>query len=343
MAVLVFPLPAKAKFSFGLIGHPRSDENFKTNLVFSQIINFLQERQISSVFLAGDLIYGAVEDERLIREEWLAAMRPLQSYSGEVYFVAGNHDLSTPSLKDYYQRYVARLFYSFEKEGVKFIILNSEELALNKVSAKQQLEFLQRNLASLPPDRLAVIVLHRALWIKDLAGGERAKRFAQNADYPKEAYLFWQRKIKPLLKDKKLLIISGDAGNMPLKYLYGQKGGVKYLLTGINDNQLSENIFFIGLIDQQGFKVVPVSVKQGRFKICNGLNPLQRVDIAGLPIWGRLWNGLSARLPISPCTPYLKYFALLITAFITVSILYFAFSRSNKSTANDQEKILAQK
>lgn len=289
-------------WTFVVAGHVRPDENFTVNPVLDGIVYFSEQNNIDALFLNGDSIYGALKEETEISREWDTVMAVLKRFSGEVYFVGGNHDLSTPELRRYYEERVSAPSFAFTKAGVRFIILDSTNLIGDVHSRKAQLQFLQSELLALPPETPFFLLVHHALWLKSSGNEGRAMWLMANRPNDAETTRLWYSEIAPLLRGLRGIVVSGDGGQHRVRYTYKKEDGILYLLNGVDGNMQEENVFFVFTADEGIINVQPISL-MATPRICSGLNLLYRVDILGFPVWGRIWNVALRLLPLSMCTP----------------------------------------
>lgn len=291
-----------ARETFAVAGHVRSDENFTANPVLAVIADFAEREKIGALFLNGDSVYGAIREESTIEREWNAAREALGRFSGETYFVSGNHDFSTPELTRYWRDNIAEPFYAFTKAGIRFIVLDSTDLVSDTRSREEQLNFLRGELSSLPRKDPFFMLIHHALWLKPHDSDGRVMRLMANVRHGEDVERLWDSEIAPLLRGRRGIVASGDAGQHRIKYAYKKEDNILYLLNGIDANPQEENVFFVFTVENGDVQPYPVSVLAAS-RICGGLNPFYRTDILGFPLWGRIWNTALRFLPLSMCTP----------------------------------------
>lgn len=323
--------------TFAVAGHVRSGENFVANPALGAMADFLESHGVSTLFLNGDTVLGNISEVEAIPREWKAVDEALEKFSGKVYFVSGNHDLSTPELSRYYQEHVAKpvyaftptpeshgykpmdelsktakrinksherspLVWGFTQEDVHFIILDSTGWINDETSRHSQLEFLKGELELWPTESPFVIFLHHPVWMDEKGNEGRAMELVANYPNNRKMADFWLKEVAPLFSGRQGAVLSGDAGRSRVKYTYKKEGELLYLLNGFDWRaDADENVFFIFSVEGGSIRAFPVSL-MATPQICKGLNLLYRTDILGVPYWSRILN-LSLRLPsFTTCT-----------------------------------------
>lgn len=121
------------------------------------------EQQPDFVVFSGDLTQST-DDPQLRRarlrefKEIAAGLRVKQ-----VRFFAGEHDAALDRGEAYLEVFGGALHYSFEHEGVHFIVLDNTSQPA-PVLGEAQLEWLRKDLAALPKDAAIVVLTHRPLF-----------------------------------------------------------------------------------------------------------------------------------------------------------------------------------
>ncbi|MCA9266180.1 MAG: metallophosphoesterase [Planctomycetales bacterium] len=135
-------------------------------------VNLLRPEFVVSV---GDLIEGYTEDRHRINNEWEEFLGFIDKMQMRFFFVAGNHDLTNPTMHEIWRERFGPEWYSFDYKNVHFICLNSED-PTSKLG-DTQLAWLREDLDQHTGARWTLIFLHKPLWA--YADRERA---AGNAD-----------------------------------------------------------------------------------------------------------------------------------------------------------------
>ncbi len=136
-------------------------------------VNLLRPEFVVSV---GDLIEGYTEDRNQLETEWKEFLGFIDQMEMKFFFVAGNHDVSNPTMHDMWREHFGPEWYSFDYKGVHFVCLSSED-PLASLSRKQ-LAWVKEDLKQHEDARWTLIFLHKPLWTMS----ERQKA-AGNPDY----------------------------------------------------------------------------------------------------------------------------------------------------------------
>ncbi|TKJ46329.1 hypothetical protein CEE34_09140 [Candidatus Aerophobetes bacterium Ae_b3a] len=76
----------------------------------------------------GDLVFGYGDSEEQLKIEYSKVGKLISTVVPKIYFVPGNHDFQTPLTTKHFIELTGqkRDYFSFDREGVTFIILNSD-------------------------------------------------------------------------------------------------------------------------------------------------------------------------------------------------------------------------
>ena len=132
-------------------------------------LNLLRPEFVMSV---GDLIEGYTEDKVEVEKQWNEFLGFIAQMDMRFFFVAGNHDVTNPTMQKIWREHFGRSWYSFDYKNVHFVCLSSED-PVNRVGEKQ-LEWLKEDLAEHADARWTLVFLHKPLWTyaeRDLAAG----------------------------------------------------------------------------------------------------------------------------------------------------------------------------
>jgi len=181
--------------------HIRPEENIPNRAI--DWLKIVQSHNPDFYLNGGDSIHDASYDN-VTRERTLEQWEAWDQFRGniqdtKVYSCIGNHDpwWDVPSKEDemYGKPYVVKrlhipsTYYSFDKKGWHFIILdgNHDRISLGK----EQMNWLENDLANLPPDTPTLVMSHFPITsITDaLVGG-------QHSDHKELKTLFYQHKDK---------------------------------------------------------------------------------------------------------------------------------------------------
>lgn len=132
-------------------------------------VNWLRPDFVVSV---GDLIEGYTEDESEIQSQWAEFLGFIDQLQMKFFFVAGNHDVTNPTLHRIWREKFGKEWYSFDYKGVHFVCLLSEDPTARL--GDEQLEWLNQDLQAHRDARWTLVFLHKPLWTyaeSELAAG----------------------------------------------------------------------------------------------------------------------------------------------------------------------------
>lgn len=251
---------ASERGSFVIMGHTRGGKNFALNPAFVQGIEAAADFGVDALFLNGDLVYGNLADEESIEREWASVREALRAFEGSVYFIPGNHDLSSREMRAYYDSSIGDPFYAFDLFGLRFIVLDSTRFADDEESRVKQIEFLTREFTALPKEKQFFLFLHHPFWFGPFAEkSDPARGVANLSDYG-NGFELWEKHIRPLLEGRNGFVVSGDAGNNRYVYAYAREGGIRYILNGLRISDTGGQIILYATVKDGKVNVIPISL-----------------------------------------------------------------------------------
>jgi hypothetical protein len=123
-------------------------------------VNLLRPDFVMSV---GDLIEGYTEDRTRLEAEWKEFLGFVDKTEMKFFFVAGNHDVTNPTMHEIWRNHFGAEWYSFDYKGVHFVALCSED-PVDRVG-DEQLAWLQTDLEKNKDARWTLFFLHKPLWV----------------------------------------------------------------------------------------------------------------------------------------------------------------------------------
>ncbi|MDP8259073.1 MAG: metallophosphoesterase [Candidatus Aadella gelida] len=260
--------PDEVEISFVFVGHIRGPENFTINSLLPYFVKDVKEVKSDLVLLGGDSICGYVTsyDEAGLEKEWDMVDEYLNQIGVPIYRVTGNHDLHSNVTKMVFNRRYGPEYYSFVKNDVMFIALNSTKLCPDEtldwgniwksgahlpneaeLPSGEQLKFLKNSLKEANRDMKInniVIFMGGLLW-----------------GMPETKDKWWSE-IHPMLvsSGKVKLLISGEAGN-DSEDSYLKKDDIVYLRNGwgiTSEKDFSLRGTYLQIIFQKGEKTPEV-------------------------------------------------------------------------------------
>ncbi len=122
-------------------------------------LNWLRPEFVVSV---GDLIEGYTNDESEIDRQWKEFLGFIDKMQMKFFFVAGNHDVTNPTLHRIWREKFGPEWYSFDYKGVHFVCLSSEDPTQHIGEA--QLAWIENDLNKNRDARWTLVFLHKPLW-----------------------------------------------------------------------------------------------------------------------------------------------------------------------------------
>lgn len=156
----------KLSFAFMTDVHLNTANHGDCNHGLKKALDKAKSMDVDFVILGGDNadIDGLVGKSDVADELYGRFKKIVDSSKLQVYPCIGNHDLYWDDNKEHplygtklFEKYFGETFYSFDKEGVHFIVLNSVQSG--GVGAEQQ-DWLKRDLESIGKDTPIIVTLH---------------------------------------------------------------------------------------------------------------------------------------------------------------------------------------
>lgn len=135
---------AADQFTFAIIGDLNSGERAGVLEVAVEQINLLRPEFILSI---GDLIEGGTEDTTQLIKEYDHFDDRIGKAKAPFFHVGGNHDLTNPVMRTYWEHRYGKRYYHFIYQNVLFLMLDSEDYSEERMwemyhARKQALELL---------------------------------------------------------------------------------------------------------------------------------------------------------------------------------------------------------
>lgn len=111
-------------FTFAIIGDLTGGERAGVFEVAVEQINLLRPEFILSV---GDLVEGGTEDTLQLKKEYDHFDERVHKAKAPFFHVAGNHDLTNPVMRTYWEHRYGRRYYHIVYQNVLFLMMDSED------------------------------------------------------------------------------------------------------------------------------------------------------------------------------------------------------------------------
>jgi hypothetical protein len=179
--------------------------------IYSRAVEQLNQLDPTFVLSVGDLIEGGTEDTLQLKKEWDSFDARSDKLRMPFFRLGGNHDLSNPAMRTFWQKRYGPRYYHFRYKDVLFLMMDSEDYAEKRMieiyqardSALRiidgelegiyeestyyhmperrlgslgagQLAYFQRVLQQHQDVRWTFVLMHKPLWIRDDAKGLQA-------------------------------------------------------------------------------------------------------------------------------------------------------------------------
>jgi len=141
--------------------------------IYEQMVIEAERLKPDFVITVGDMIEGYTEDTVVLHNEWLEYLQIVDIFSMPIYYVPGNHDITSDPLEDFYVKYTKQKpYYSFDHRGLHFVVLDNARYSKTEEWPEKQLEWLKNDLSENRDATLTLLFFHKPFWYNTLAKGE---------------------------------------------------------------------------------------------------------------------------------------------------------------------------
>ncbi|UCE26669.1 MAG: metallophosphoesterase [Candidatus Coatesbacteria bacterium] len=121
----------------------------------------------------GDQIEGYTGDADAVNAEWDEYFSIVETVPTDLYVLPANHDIWDDQSEEIWRdRLGTEPNYSFDYDGVHFVILDTSRWEASDSLPEEYYEWLETDLAAHEDDRLVFVFYHKPLWYNTLADGE---------------------------------------------------------------------------------------------------------------------------------------------------------------------------
>lgn len=113
-----------ADFSFAIVSDLYSGEREGVFAVAVEQLNLLRPQFVLSI---GDLIEGGTEDTVALDTEFETFNSKISKLKAPFFYVGGNHDLTNPVMRKFWEKRFGRRYYHFLYNDVLFLMMDSED------------------------------------------------------------------------------------------------------------------------------------------------------------------------------------------------------------------------
>ena len=112
------------QFTFAIIGDLNSGERAGVLEVAVEQLNLLRPEFILSI---GDLVEGGTEDTIQLTKEYDHFDERVSKAKAPFFHIGGNHDLTNPLMRQYWEHRYGKRYYHFSYQNVLFLMMDSED------------------------------------------------------------------------------------------------------------------------------------------------------------------------------------------------------------------------
>ena len=116
--------PTEDDFTFAIISDLNGGERAGVYATAVQQLNMLDPTFVLSV---GDLIDGGTEDKEQLAKEWDSFDDRTAKLNMPFFHLGGNHDLTNPTMREFWKNRFGPRYYHFVYEDVLFLMMDSED------------------------------------------------------------------------------------------------------------------------------------------------------------------------------------------------------------------------
>jgi hypothetical protein len=140
--------------------------------IHGQILTEIDRLRPDFVIGVGDMIEGYTGDTDAIESEWQEYKALLEVLSVPIHQVPGNHDIWDEASLALYRKHMGEPLYSFDIEGIHFLVLDTSRWDDVESFPRDQLEWAKTDLERHRDADHTVAVFHKPYWIETIAAGK---------------------------------------------------------------------------------------------------------------------------------------------------------------------------
>jgi predicted phosphodiesterase len=154
---------------FAVIGDRTGDA---VPMVYEKIVAEVERMKPDFVMTVGDHIQGYTDDTTLLKKEWEEYKSLIKPLTMPIYFTPGNHDITNDTALPFYQRYIGEPYYSFDYQGMHFIVLDNSRYDSIAGMPKEQTDWLVNDLKKSRKATYTFVFMHKPFWFNYIAEGK---------------------------------------------------------------------------------------------------------------------------------------------------------------------------
>lgn len=162
----------KDNFRFVVLADRANSPNQKA---FEMVLRDIERMHPDFVVTVGDLIQG-YSDSAGTEKDWDATLPYLKLLSCPIYLAPGNHDITTPEVRNIFIRKTGRNpYYSFDYQNSHFIIMDNTLVESTDGMYPEQIKWLEKDLNGLKGRNGIYVFMHKPFWAFGVGAGKPDK------------------------------------------------------------------------------------------------------------------------------------------------------------------------
>ncbi|MDH5683255.1 MAG: metallophosphoesterase [candidate division WOR-3 bacterium] len=137
--------------------------------IYENIIAEVERMKPDFVITVGDMIEGYTDDTTLVKKQWEEYKTIVMPLSMPIYFTPGNHDIWNDTAIVFYQRYIGKPYYSFNRQGIHFSVLDNSRYDSIERMPKEQFDWLVNDLKKSRKAKYTFVFFHKPFWYETIA------------------------------------------------------------------------------------------------------------------------------------------------------------------------------
>jgi len=138
--------------------------------IYEQIVTEVARLKPDFVMTVGDMVEGPAPDSATLEARWLEYNSIVEPLSAPIHFTPGNNDLTTEDDVGAWIRHTGNLsYYSFDYEGLHFIILDNSRWVTVEEFPQEQINWLINDLEYHTDVRRTFVFFHIPFWYRTVA------------------------------------------------------------------------------------------------------------------------------------------------------------------------------
>ena len=163
------PVAPQDNFRFVVLADRANSPNQKA---FEMVLRDIERMSPDFVVTVGDLIQGYKDSAGTVKD-WDSTLPYLKLLSCPVYLTPGNHDITTPEVRNIFIKKTGRNpYYSFDYQNSHFIILDNTLVGSADKMDPDQMKWLEKDLKALKAKAGVYIFMHKPFWAAGVGEGK---------------------------------------------------------------------------------------------------------------------------------------------------------------------------